>query len=61
MNGRGIRQAASAYPEAEVTARNTHMTSERLRLKLGVRPSDRYHIFGSEYLIITERYDMPEA
>ncbi len=55
MNGQGIRLAASRYHEAEVTARNIRMTSDQLRKKLGAKPSDRYHIFGAEYLIVTER------
>ena len=55
MNGHGIRQAAASYQEAEVTARNIRMTSEQLRKKLGVRSGDRIHIFGAEYLIVTER------
>ena len=55
MGGLGIRQAASEYLEAEVTARNIRMSSEQLRRKLGTRPGERYHIFGTEYLIVTEK------
>lgn len=55
FSGKGIRQAAKECPEAEVTARNVHMTSDTLRKKLGVKPSDKYHIFGAEYLFVTER------
>ena len=55
MGGLSIRQAASEYPEAEVTARNIRMSSEQLRRKLGTRPGERYHIFGTEYLIVTEK------
>ena len=55
MNKAGIRQAASEFQEAEVTARNIHMSSEQLRKRLGVRSGDRIHIFGAEYLIVTER------
>lgn len=59
MTGCGIRKAGAEYPEAEVTARNIRMTSEQLRKKLGSRPDDRHHIFGAEYLIVTERRDVP--
>lgn len=55
FSGKGIRQAARECPEAEVSARNVRMTSDTLRKKLGVEPSDRYHIFGAEYLFVTER------
>lgn len=55
MNGRGIRLAGEKYPEAEVSARNIRMSSDQLRKKLGARNSERYHIFGSEYLFVTEK------
>ena len=55
MTGRGIRAAARKYPQAEVTAKNIRMSSEALRKKLGTDPSDRLHIFGAEYLFVTER------
>ena len=55
MTGRGIREAARKYPMAEVTAKNTRMSSDALRKKLGTGPSDRLHIFGAEYLFVTER------
>ena len=56
VNGRNIREAGRKYPYAEVTARNIRMSSEQLRSKLGVLPGDRIHIFGAEYLFVTERY-----
>ena len=56
VNGRNIREAGRKYPHAEVTARNIRMSSEQLRSKLGVLPGDRIHIFGAEYLFVTERY-----
>ena len=55
MNGRGIRLAGEKYPEAEVSARNIRMSSDHLRKKLGIRPGDRYHIFGAEYLFVTSK------
>ena len=55
MNGRGIRLAGEKYPEAEVSARNIRMSSDLLRKKLGIRPGDRYHIFGAEYLFVTSK------
>ena len=55
MTGRGIREVARKYPMAEVTAKNTRMSSDALRKKLGTGPSDRLHIFGAEYLFVTER------
>ena len=56
VNGRNIREAGRKYPHAEVTARNIRMSSEQLRSKLGVLPGDSIHIFGAEYLFVTERY-----
>lgn len=56
VNGRNIREAGRKYPYAEVTARNIRMSSEQLRSKLGVLPGDSIHIFGAEYLFVTERY-----
>ena len=42
----GIKAAAKAYPEADVSARNVPLTSEQLRSRLGVRPAADIHIFG---------------
>ena len=56
VNGRNIREAGRKYPYAEVTARNIRMSSEQLRSKLGVLSGDSIHIFGAEYLFVTERY-----
>ncbi len=62
MSGKALRDFAKRHPEAEVTARNVHMTSEELRRRLGCKPSDRHHIFalhadapGKNLLLFTER------
>ena len=47
LNGRSIKEFGKKYPVADVTARNIPMTSEDLRKRLGVKPSDgSVHIFG---------------
>ena len=47
LNGRSIKEFGKKYPEADVTARNIPITSDELRKRLGVRPSDgSTHIFG---------------
>jgi len=47
LNGRSIKEFGKKYPVADVTARNIPMTSEELRKRLGVKPSDgSVHIFG---------------
>ena len=49
LNNRSIKEIGKKYPEADVTARNIHMTSDELRKRLGVRPSDgSVHIFGTQ-------------
>lgn len=46
LDKRSIKEFSREFPEAEVTARNIPMTSDMLRKKLGVSPSDEFHIFG---------------
>lgn len=46
MSGKSVRDFGKRHPEAEVTARNVKMTSEELRKRLGVKSSDRFHIFA---------------
>ena len=46
LNKRSLRELASRYPQADVTARNIPLTSEELRARLRVRPGSGIHIFG---------------
>ncbi len=46
LDKRNLKIAADLCPKAEVTARNIPLTSDTLRKKLGVSPSDDHHIFG---------------
>jgi len=46
LDKRNLKTAASAFPKAEVTARNIPMDTDTLRKKLGVTSSDDAHIFG---------------
>ena len=61
LDKRSIKEIASAYPKAEVTARNLPMDTDTLRKKLGTKSSDQYHIFGlksdtaGNLLLATER------
>ena len=61
LDKRSIKDFASAYPKAEVTARNLQMDTDTLRKKLGTKSSDRFHIFGlksdtaGNLLLATER------
>lgn len=65
LDRQGVKAAGRNFPKAEVTARNIPMTSDELRKKLGVKSSDRYHIFGlkvsqkdkapGNFLFITEK------
>jgi hypothetical protein len=61
LDKRSIKDIASAYPKAEVTARNLQMDTDTLRKKLGTKSSDRFHIFGlksdtaGNLLLATER------
>ena len=61
LDKRSIKEIASAYPKAEVTARNLQMDTDTLRKKLGTRSSDQFHIFGlksdtaGNLLLATER------
>lgn len=48
LNNKSIKEFGKKYPQADVTARNIPMTSDELRKRLGVRPSDgTVHIFGT--------------
>ena len=48
LSGRSIKELGKKYPSADVTARNIPMTSDELRKRLGVKPSDgTVHIFGT--------------
>ncbi|MBP5488254.1 MAG: hypothetical protein J6X77_01655 [Bacteroidales bacterium] len=42
----GMKECASKYPFAEVSARNVPMSSDELRSRLKVRPDADIHIFG---------------
>ena len=46
LDKRSLKNAAAAFPKAEVTARNIPMDTDTLRKKLGVTSSDDAHIFG---------------
>lgn len=47
LNNANVREAGRRHPSADVTARNIRMTSDELRLRLGIRkPSGDCHIFG---------------
>lgn len=46
LNKRSLRELASRYPQADVTARNIPLTSDELRARLRVRPGSGIHIFG---------------
>lgn len=48
LNNKSIKEFGKKYPQADVTARNIPMTSDELRKRLGVKPSDgTVHIFGT--------------
>lgn len=61
LDKRSIKDFASTYPKAEVTARNLQMDTDTLRKKLGTKSSDKFHIFGlksdtaGNLLLATER------
>ena len=46
LNKRSLKEVASRYPQADVTARNIPLTSDELRARLKVRPGSGIHIFG---------------
>ena len=46
LNKRSLKEVASRYPQADVTARNIPLTSDELRARLKVRPGSGVHIFG---------------
>ena len=46
LDKRGMRTIGQKYPRADVTARNIPLTSDQLRVKLGVRSGGDVHIFG---------------
>ena len=48
LSNKTIKEIGKKYPEADVTARNIPITSDELRKRLGVKPSDgTVHIFGT--------------
>jgi len=55
MSGKTVREFGKRHPDADVTARGLHMTSEELSLRLGVKPGRGIHIFGIGYGPATER------
>ena len=61
LDKRSIKNAAAAFPKAEVTARNISMDTDTLRKKLGVTSGGNAHIFGlksdtcGNLLLCTER------
>ncbi len=60
LNKKSIRTIGHDYPNAEVTARNIPLSTDELRKRLGVSPSDTIHIFGlrsggENLLYITEK------
>ena len=47
LSNKSIKEIGKKYPQADVTARNIPITSDELRKRLGVKPSDgTVHIFG---------------
>ncbi len=46
LDKRSIKTIGQKYPRADVTARNIPLTSDQLRVKLGVRSGGDVHIFG---------------
>lgn len=46
LNKRSLKEVASRYPQADVTARNIPLTSDQLRARLKVQPGSGIHIFG---------------
>ena len=59
----GTKECAAAFPEAEVSSRNFPMSSDELRGRLKVSPSQYFHIFGvtlgsgKKVLVATSRED----
>ena len=48
LSNKSMKEISKKYPSADVTARNIPMTSDELRKRLGVKPSDgTTHIFGT--------------
>lgn len=62
----GIREAATRWPKADVTARNLPLDSEGLRKRLGIKTGGAIHLFGfradfqdgtsGKYLLAAEPY-----
>lgn len=63
----GIREAATRWPKADVTARNLPLDSEGLRKRLGIKTGGAIHLFGfradfqdgtsGKYLLAAEPYN----
>lgn len=63
----GIREAATRWPKADVTARNLPLDSEGLRKRLGIKAGGAIHLFGfradfqdgtsGKYLLAAEPYN----
>lgn len=63
----GIREAATRWPKADVTARNLPLDSEGLRKRLGIKAGGTIHLFGfradfrdgtsGKYLLAAEPYN----
>lgn len=63
----GIREAATRWPKADVTARNLPLDSEGLRKRLGIKTGGAIHLFGfradfqdgtsEKYLLAAEPYN----
>lgn len=63
----GIREAATRWPKADVTARNLPLDSEGLRKRLGIKTGGAIHLFGfradfqdgtsGNYLLAAEPYN----
>ena len=56
LNKRSIREIGRKYPQAEVTARNVPLTSDGLRIRLGVRSGGNIHIFGVHVDTLSANY-----
>ncbi len=60
LNNRKMKEIGKAFPMAEVTARNIPLTSEQLRVRMGVRSGGDVHVFGVQaaagrYLLVCRR------
>ncbi len=60
LNNRKMKEIGKAFPMAEVTARNIPLTSDQLRVRMGVRSGGDVHVFGVQaaagrYLLVCRR------